>query len=167
MSLFGKTTDEDVQVILTEIEKVQKELASLKGEKKAVTESTKLADEIVKLKKELVDLEIQKDRATETHDREKRDVEHMVGLERKRQEFEVVAAKREISISIREENLKADRERFEEQMQFMSQRMEKEVTYLQSIATQLMERLPSVEVNKTLEVIDGGTPAPRASRKGA
>lgn len=51
---------------------------------------------------------------------------------------------------MREENLQADRDRFEEQMKFTTARFEKEVEYLHKLAGQILERLPHVEVNKRL-----------------
>jgi flagellar motility protein MotE (MotC chaperone) len=79
----------------------------------------------------------------------------MVGLERRRQEFEIGSAKREVTLGVREENLKADRERFEQQMKFTEERFDAEVKYLKDLMGEILKRLPNVEVNKTLEVVDG------------
>ena len=71
---------------------------------------------------------------------------HKVGLERKRQEFEIKQAKREATVNIREENLSADRDRFENQMKFQEERFTKEVKYLKDMMNKMMERLPSAEI---------------------
>lgn len=115
------------------------------------TEKAKLNGEIKRLKKELVDLEIQRDRLSETHEREQRDLKHMIGLEKKRQEFEIESAKRETTVSIREENLTADRKRFEDQMDFTTKRFEQEVGYLKDIMVQVLDRLPTVNVDRVVK----------------
>jgi len=69
-----------------------------------------------------------------------------VGLERKRQEFEIEQAKRETTVAVREENLKADKDRFAEQLKFHEDRFATEVGYLKDMMGQLMERLPTAEI---------------------
>ena len=65
---------------------------------------------------------IQKDRKDEEFAKKEREIEHKVGLERTRQKFEVENAKREATVTVREENLTADRDRFEGQMKFQNER---------------------------------------------
>lgn len=136
--------------VLEEIRGLRKQVAELKGEKEAHAEGLSLLEQIKRLKKELVDLEIQRDKQKETHEREQRDLKHMIGLEKKRQEFEIESAKRETTVSIREENLKADRKRFEDQMDFTTKRFEKEVGYLKDIMREVLDRLPTVTVDRTI-----------------
>lgn len=93
------------------------------------------------LKEEIETLKIEKGRREEEFQRREREVEHKVGLERKRQEFEVSSAKREATLSVREENLKADRARFEEQMKFHDKRFTEEVGYLKGMLEQVLGRL--------------------------
>ena len=93
--------------------------------------------------------------AGEKYDRRERDVEHMLGLERKRQEFELAAAKREAILGVREENLKADRARFEEQMSFHERRFTEEVTYLKDMIGTLAERLPTAHTERIETRSDG------------
>lgn len=57
----------------------------------------------------------------------KREVEHKVGLERKRQEFEIQQAKRETEVKVREENLAADKERFKAEMNFQREHLQSEI----------------------------------------
>jgi hypothetical protein len=47
---------------------------------------------------------------------------------------------------VREENLAADRKRFEEQMKFQNDRFTQEVGYLKDMLGQMMKRLPSAEI---------------------
>jgi hypothetical protein len=152
VSLFAKQDDPVAQELLDELRGLKKEVAQLHGEREANTEAIKLSDAIVKLKKELTNLQIEKDREKESHSREKREVEHMVGLERKRQEFEVDAAKRDVKLTVREENLQSDRERFEQEMKFTRERFEKEVGYLQGLMKEILERLPTVSVEKAIDL---------------
>jgi hypothetical protein len=58
-----------------------------------------LSEQVIKLKREISDLEIKKSKADETHAREERELRHMIGLEKKRQEFEIAQAKRETELS--------------------------------------------------------------------
>lgn len=143
--LGNKNSDEGVAKILEQIENLSREVAALKGERKAQTEAVKLSDQVATLKTQIADLEINKSKLTEKHDREKREVEHMVGLEKKRQEFEISSAKRDATLSVREENLKAERERFEERMDFQSKQFDGQVQYLQKLMGKILERLPTVE----------------------
>lgn len=98
------------------------------------------------LQKEITRLEIDLSKKQEDWNKREREVEHKVGLERKRQEFEIEQAKRETSVTVREENLSADRKRFEEQLEFHQTRFETEVKYLHEMAEKLMERLPSADI---------------------
>jgi hypothetical protein len=104
------------------------------------------AGKITKLREELETLRIEKGRKEEEFAKKEREIEHKVGLERKRQEFEIEQAKRETTVTVREENLSADRKRFEEQLEFHQTRFETEVKYLHEMAEKLMERLPSAEI---------------------
>ncbi|KKK93068.1 hypothetical protein LCGC14_2696590, partial [marine sediment metagenome] len=75
-----------------------------------------------------------------------REIEHKVGLERTRQKFEGEQAKREAIVTVREENLTADRTRFEEQMKFQQDRFTEEVKYLKEMVGQVLKRLPTAEI---------------------
>lgn len=106
-----------------------------------------LSAKVKQLREQVENLEIEKGRKEEEFARKQREVEHKVGLERKRQEFEVESAKREAKLTVREENLAADRERFEGQMAFHDKRFTEEVGYLKGLMEQLMARLPDVTVS--------------------
>jgi hypothetical protein len=146
VSMFTKEkTDAASEAILAELQSLSRQVAEMRGERESVREELDLSTEIVRLKRELTSLEIDKDRKTEEHQREKREVTHMVGLERKRQEFEVDSAKRDTQLTIREENLSADRERFEKEMAFTRRRFEEEVGYLKELMSEVLERLPTTK----------------------
>jgi hypothetical protein len=121
--------NEVVQKAMLEASQTIKEFASLK-----------------QLREQIETLTIEKNRREEDFSRREREVEHKVGLERKRQEFEISQAKRETSVTLREENLKADRARFEEQMKFHDERFSTEVGYLKDMVGQMLKRLPSTEI---------------------
>ena len=110
-----------------------------------------VAKHIADLKEQLETLRIEKSRKEEEFARKEREVEHKVGLERKRQEFEIAQAKREATVTVREENLAADRKRFEEQLAFHEKRFTDEVKYLKEMVGQVLERLPAVTVGVTEE----------------
>lgn len=94
--------------------------------------------EINTLKEEIEDLRIAKKGKEWDYEKREMEVEHKVGLERKRQEFEVEQAKREAIVSVREENLDADKKRFEEQMTFIETRFSSEVGYLKEIVGEVL-----------------------------
>lgn len=112
---------------------------------------TDFQKESLKLREEIETLKIEKGRKEEEFARKEREIEHKVGLERKRQEFELTSGKKEAELNVREENLKADRKRFEDQMRFHEKRFTEEVTYLKDMIGQVMERLPNVAVTGTLK----------------
>lgn len=109
-----------------------------------------LNEEILVLKEDLSDLHIQKSRREEEFAKREREVEHKVGLERKRQAFEVEQAKREAVVEVREENLAADKDRFKEEMEFQRERLEGEIESLRKLTEKLLERLPSAEIFATI-----------------
>lgn len=136
--------------LLAEIRGLRTDLRAARQERDEAKARVRLEDEITGLKKQKVELEIKRDKITEDHEREKREVKHMVGLERKRQEFEIDQAKRETTVTVREENLAADRARFEEQMKFTTERFQAEVGYLKDLMGEVLDRLPTVTVDKTV-----------------
>lgn len=106
-----------------------------------------LTTDVVRLKQDIVKLEIEKAKKQEEHAREERELRHMIGLEKKRQEVEMEQAKRETTLSVREENLKAERARFEEQLKFNTQRFEQMERYLKEMVGEILSRLPTVTVD--------------------
>ena len=128
------------RVIADTVERAQKQAAS--DIRKQMTAFGSLRD----LQQEIETLKIEKGRREEDFAKQKREVEHKVGLERKRQEFEVEATKRDTELSVREENLSADRDRFKDEMDFQRVRLEKEVKSTRDLVEKLLERLPSAEI---------------------
>lgn len=102
--------------------------------------------QIHQLREQIETLTIEKGRKQEEHDKQERELRHMIGLEKKRQEFEIEQAKKEAGLKIREENLAADKKRFEEQMAFNTARFEKMETYLKEMLSDILARLPNVNV---------------------
>lgn len=156
-------TDETYDQLLEELRALRKSVAELKGERDAVREEVSLADRIRALKEEITAKEIEKARLVEDHERETREVTHMVGLERKRQEFEAEQARKEIefartetTLAVREENLSADRARFEDEMKFTRERFEKEIGYLKELMVEVLGRLPTVSVEKAIDLAVNG-----------
>ena len=146
-------TKQDKKDLIAEIGQLRGEIQALREEKRVVGKAAELQTKISELQKKLVDLEIQEDRVTEDRARERREVEHMVGLERKRQEFEVQQAKRETQVELREVALTEQRKRFEEQMKFIENRLADEVKYLKDdIIKALLKAMPTFRVDRTESV---------------
>jgi hypothetical protein len=136
--------------LVEEIKALSKRVAELKGARDQAEEELGLSTRVISLEREKTAKEIELDRVKEEHAREKREIEHMVGLHRKRVEQEIEIAKREQTVTIREENLVADRDRFEEQMKFMQKRMEGELERLNGLTSEILERLPVVKVDRQI-----------------
>lgn len=131
---------------------VQKELAGLRS-------ITDLSARVKELRTQLETLEIERGKKQEEFDRREREVEHKVGLERKRQEMELGLERKKAKLEAQEEALKADKTRFEAQMKFHQERFEKEVTYQRELLEKMMERLPTAELLGTF-----GKESPRGRR---
>ncbi len=145
--------DDDAQLkkLASEIERLTREVAALRAEKKAITETRDLEDKIIGLKKQVTELEIVKDKKQEEFDRRERELTHMIGLEKKRQEIETKQAKQEATLAVREENLKAERTEFDKQMKFREERFDGEVKYLKDLMEKILGRLPTVSVDRQIE----------------
>lgn len=98
------------------------------------------------LQKEIAKLTIDRDRKVEEFSRKEREIEHKVGLERKRQEFEIDQAKRTTQVTVREENLAADKSRFAAEMDFQRKHLEGEIGSLRELVAGMLKRLPSAEI---------------------
>lgn len=134
-----------------QVDDLIREIRGLRAERGDLKTAAALEEEIRQLRQAREVELIEAARKTEAHDREKRDIEHMVGLEKKRQEVEIEQAKKEATLAVREENLQADRERFEENMKFVTERFGKETEYLKDIMGDILERLPHVNVDKRVK----------------
>jgi hypothetical protein len=145
--------DPDSAKILAELQTLKRDVAKLRGEKEALDEARKTENNIITLKKELTTLQIERDREKEKHDREKREVEHMVGLQRKRGDFETKAAAREARLDVREENLEADKKRFDEHVTFIEERFAEELKQQRKLMERFLERMPTT---KQLISVGGG-----------
>ena len=67
----------------------------------------------------------------------------------------MASGKREATLSVREENLAADRKLFEEQMAFHEKRFTEEVSYLKQIIGDIAERLPTANFTGKLTARKG------------
>lgn len=131
------------------VSKEEKELLKRLRDLQPISEATVLTEQVLTLKKQLVDLEIAKSKVEEAHKTEERELRHMIGLEKKRQEVEMAQAKREATLSVREENLKAEQARFEAQLKFNTARFESMEKYLKEMMGDILNRLPNVNMEIT------------------
>lgn len=119
-------------------------LRKVEAELQGIKSVSDLSGRVKQLREQLTTLEIEKGKKDEEFARKEREIEHKVGLERKRQEFELSSGKKEATLTVREENLVADRKRFDEQMKFQNDRFTTEVGYLKDMIGQVLERVPNV-----------------------
>lgn len=129
-------------------------LESLDNKRSEAVEKIKdyldLSKEVNKLQDDLSRLKIEKSQIEEKYARREREIEHKLGLERQRQEQELVLKEREVTVKLREENLTADKKRFEEQMKFMTDRMVQENNQLQGMIKPLLEALPKMTIKENI-----------------
>ncbi len=144
--LFGK--DNQLVKLSEEIERLTREVASLRAENKALTEKRTLEKELIALKKEVTNLEITRDKKQEDFDRRERELKHMIGLEKKRQRVEIEQSTQEAKLAVREENLVSERDQFEKQMKFREEQFDGQVDYLQDLMKQILKRLPTISVEQ-------------------
>lgn len=138
--MFGNTTEARIKKTVDALfRRVLDDAETTLGKIHTIADLNK---ETARLRGELIIMQIQKDRKDEEFAKKEREIEHKVGLERTRQEFEVKNAKREATVTVREENLTADRDRFEGQMKFQNERFTTEVNYLKEMVGQVLKRLP-------------------------
>jgi chromosome segregation ATPase len=136
--------------LVDEIAGLRGDIKALKREREDIREELDLADEVVNLKQKISDLKSDESRIREQHAREKREVEHQVGLQRKRQDFEMESVKRDTELTVREENLDAERERFNRDMGFQRDELKNQISYLKDLMEKVFERLPSVTLRSAL-----------------
>jgi len=129
---------------------LQVQITELKGERDALKRVKSLQEQISRL-------EIDKGKLVEDNDRKIRETTHMVGLERKRQEFEAEQAKKGIEharaqaiLEVQRENLETERAAFVKEMKFREERFTQEVGYLKDLMTQILDRLPTVTVDRQI-----------------
>lgn len=149
--MFKNQSDPVAQELLEEVRRLSKKVAELKGEQDYVEERRSLLDDRDRILAEVETLKIEKGRKQEEFARERREIEHATGLHRKQSEWERTKAVDEAKITVREENLSAERQRFEDQISFHKEQIAAEVDRLEKLLTGLMERLPTVTVEKSID----------------
>lgn len=155
MGLFGKkdiTAETEAARLLKELQQIQTRLDAVVSQLSGRADEVKITREIETLKRDLVEKQIQFDREKEKWEREKRETEHMVGLQKKRAEQERDLAVQAAELEVREGNLKAKEDMFEERLTKITEGLENQVKYLrEDIIKQLLERLPTFDVKTTLD----------------
>lgn len=156
--MIGDSKKKDLQdqrdALAEELGAIRAELKALRRERDDTTRADRLAQEIEGLQRKIVELEIKESKIQEEHAREKREVEHFVGLEKKRQAQEIELARRDTELRVRQENLDADKARFKGEMDFQREHLQREVDRVERILTAVLERLP--DISATLKVVPGG-----------
>lgn len=157
MGLFTpKIIDEELEAqraaLKEEIVGLRADIKEYRRERGDLQTRDALQADVERLKREKVALEIERDKTNESHARQLREVEHKVGLQQQTAEFERKAATQEATLKVREENLKADQDRFKSQLDFVDERNGRTEAYLQDMASKILSRLPTV----TVDVVPGG-----------
>ena len=128
-------------------EAIEKILTDSNEQVKKLFQAVDLGEETEKLREELVKLKIDKSRIEESYSKREREIEHKLGLEKQRQEQDLIIGLREQKVKLQEENLTLDRKRFEENMKFTTDRFSSEVSYLKEMIQKLVPKT-SIKINK-------------------
>lgn len=142
--------DAERDKLAEELAGLRADVKALKSERDETAERNRLRDQIAELKREKATL-------AEDNARKIRETEHKTGLLKTKQEHEVANARRETELSVREENLKADKQRFAGEMEFQREHLQGEVDRIDSVLKAILERLPVIDVALS------GDAAPRSS----
>lgn len=155
--MFGR--DRRVRALAGELEQATLQLAEVRGLLTEKAETLNVVAEYEQVKKRLADAEIDAAKLQEKHDRERREIEHHVGLHKLQVEHEIANAKKEAELAVREEGLNAQKDQFQDQMKFMEARMQDEIASQRDLMEKILGRLPNFErSHHTVEHI--GTPPP-------
>lgn len=152
----------DVRSLEERVEELKLEIKKLTAQREDAESAVGYSDQIVRLRKQVSDLEIQKDQKKEEFARERREIEHMVGLERKRSEQEREHATREAELKVREANLSTEQKSFEDRMEFMVKELTGQVDYLKDDIIKAVLGVLNVAVTKDIQL--GDKPAVSRSR---
>jgi hypothetical protein len=133
----------------TDRDRLAGELAELKAEIKALRTERDSTAQLTTLRQDIERLKLEKDRLVENNDRKIRETEHKVGLLKTKQDHDVANARRETGLAVREENLKADKQRFADEMTFQREHFQREVDRIEDILGKVLERLPNIEASLT------------------
>lgn len=136
--------------LAAELAGLRADVKALRSERDETAERNKLRDQIEQLKREKATL-------TEDNDRKVRETEHKTGLLRQKTGQDIDNAKRETELKVREENLKADKQRFAGEMEFQRKHLQGEVDRIDGVLKAILERLPVIDVALS------GSAAPRSS----
>lgn len=134
-----------------QIEQLATTLAEMRGERSTL----ELERRVEALSREKTELEIAVASVRADAERQEFETEHRLGLhraqiesERRIMQAEAVSERRravdEARLAVREENLTAERDRFEQEIEFRTKRFEEEAETLRNLTSQILERLPNV-----------------------
>lgn len=145
-----KKAKERRDTILEAIQVLSLDLAEVKGELAATSSQRRLQNELNKLKEQISDARIEKSRMDEEHARERREIEHHVGLERQRVDLEIENAKTQAALTAREENLQGKEDLFDQHMKFYKEQMDAHIDDVKNLLNQVMTRIPTVNVDRRI-----------------
>lgn len=127
--------------LLSRVEKLASEVGSLTEELAEARGSLSVVADLDRARQELEQLRAEQAVIEEKHARERREIEHKVGLHEQRAKQEKDLAEREAIVKVREENLSIDRARFDEQVEFVKS----ETEHVRKLSEQILARIPNVE----------------------
>lgn len=143
-----------------EIRKLSQRVAELTGEVAALSALKDRTQELRDVEERLERIKLEKAGIEEAQKRKEREVEHKVGLLLQTQEQDLKTARKETELQVREQNLDLDKARFEQEMAFQRTHLEKQVSDMQGLMAQILERLPVISVE-----LEGGMPVTKGKVK--
>lgn len=159
--------------LLELVEKLSVEVAALRGERSTLELERRLESLAEERRRALDELAAARSEAA----RVELDVEHKLGLhhaqvdsERRLMQAEAESERKravdEARLAVREENLGAERARFEQEVRFRTERFEAEAATLRDLTKQILERLPNVTATFAHTVSDRPRALPAAPVEG-
>jgi hypothetical protein len=141
-----KGSDIDANEVLKELREFNEKVRGLDS----LGDVVQLTEEQERLKKAISGMEIEIAQREEEYARKEREIEHKIGLEKKRAEFEREEAEKNARLAVREENLEAEKTRTKEQLDFITKRMEQELDSNRAMMEKVMQFIPTVNVDRRI-----------------
>lgn len=139
--------EEQRAALLSEITELRVEIKELRTERGDLRTRDELEQKVAQLRRDLTQKQIDYDREAEKWARERREVEHKVGLQQEKADFDADAARRTAILEVREENLTAAQEQAAKELAFTKEQMQVTQAFLEQNFAKVLERLPDISVD--------------------
>jgi hypothetical protein len=123
---------------------LEEQLARLTGEVKALRTEKDRSVEVTALNERIETMKRERDRLTETHDREVRETEHAVGLLRRQTEADAANMKRAAELGVQQQNLNAEKALLKRETDFQREFLERYAGRMEDVLATVIAKVPDV-----------------------